>query len=128
MRSKRFLPTTALGPDSWRYWFVAGVLLCGAGFLASWFNLRAVRPQNYGDQLSGVAPTLAAILRDTLKEMLGAMILTATIGFTLFAMGETWRYAFIAVGLQLVFTLVVGPLTVLREARQIETLRQTLDI
>src|SRR5215469_1935929 len=82
------LSTTALGPESWRYWFVAGVLLCGAGYLASWFNLRAVHPRDYGDQLDGVAPTLAAILRDTLREMLGAMVLTAAIGLTLFAVGE----------------------------------------
>jgi hypothetical protein len=122
------LSTTALGPDSWRYWFVAGVLLCGAGYLASWFNLRAVHAQDYADKLASVAPTLAAILRSTLWEMAGAMVLTAAVGLTLFAMGENWRYGFVAVGFQLVFTLAVGPLTVLHEARQIETLRRTLDI
>jgi cation transport ATPase len=122
------LSTTALGADSWRYWFVAAVLLCAAAYLASWFNLRAVHARDYTDELVNVAPTLVVILRDTLKEMVGAMILTSVLGLTLLAMGTNWPYASVTVGLQLLFTLAVGPLTVLREARQIETLRRALDM
>jgi hypothetical protein len=122
------LSTTALGPDSWRYWYVAAVLLCIAAYFASWFNLRAVHAQDYTDELGNVAPMLVGILRDTLREMLGAIVLTTALGLALFAMGENWHYGFIPVGLQLLFTLVVGPFTVLHEARRIETLRRTLDV
>ena len=43
-------------------------------------------------------------------------------------MGENWPYAIAFVSLQAVFTLIVGPLTVLREARATKALRRTLDM
>jgi hypothetical protein len=120
--------TTALGPDSWRYWYVAGVLVCAAGHLASWLNLRAVREKDYAEGLGVVAPMLRIILRRTLAEMIGAMIFTGALGLALFAMGADWPYAIAVVGLQFAFTLTAGPLGVFLEARETETLRRTLEI
>jgi hypothetical protein len=104
------------------------VLLCAAGYAASWLNLRALHAEDYDDQLRAVAPVVRSILRRTLTEMAGAAIFTATLGLTLFAMGEDWPHAIALVGIQLAFTLAVGPLTVLLEARETSALRRTLEM
>lgn len=53
---------------------------------------------------------------------------TLALGLALFAMGEDWSYAIAVVGSQLVFTLVIGPLTVFLEARQTNRLRRMLEM
>ena len=77
------------------------MLECAAGYLASWFNLRAVHAEDYAEQLDAVAPMLRTILRSTLWEMIAAIILTSALGAALFVMGENWPFAVAVVGFQL---------------------------
>jgi hypothetical protein len=122
------LTSTALGPDSWRYWFVAAALFGLSGYAATWLNLRAVKSESYDESIAVVPERLAGILRRACRETIAGIALQTVLSIWILSMAADWPYALAFVTVQLALTLVAGTLVTRQEALEVAALRDQLDV
>jgi hypothetical protein len=114
------LSSDALGPGGWRYWYVADTLVFFVGALASGFSLRALRPEQYSDDVFAVAKTM---FRTAFRESIAATLLTLALTIWILATPPSWPYATLFVSLHLALTIISGGLLIWREGRDTAALR-----
>jgi len=117
------ISSTGLGPDGWRYWYVADSLVFITGLLANWLSLRALRPDLYEADAAEVFETARAAFRQACWEGAAATLLTLGLTIAILAMPTNWPYATLFVSAHLALTLASGTLIIWRERRDAATLR-----
>lgn len=117
------LSSDALGPEGWRYWYVADTLVFCTGLTANYFSLRALKPEQYADDAAAMFAVAKATFRQSFVETAAATLLT--FGLTLWVLTRPahWPYAMIFVSAHLAMTIASGGLLIRRERRDTAALR-----
>jgi hypothetical protein len=122
------LATSGLGPEGWRWWYVADTLSFIVGAVANWLNLRAfTRDQFEEEAAAAVFEAARADLRRGLGEGLAATALTVALAAVILAAPPAWPYATIFVSVHLALTIGSGAFIVWREERNTGALRARLN-
>ena len=117
------LSSDALGPEGWRYWYVADTLVFFSGAIASGLSLRALKPEQYSDDVFAMAKTT---FRQAFVEIAAATLLTLGLAVWILAMPRNWPYATAFVLFHLALTVASGGLLVWRERRDTAALRNQI--
>jgi hypothetical protein len=122
------LSSDALGPEGWRYWYVADTLVFCLGLAAHAFSLRALRPEQYTEDAATVFVATRAGLRQAVLEAAAATLLTLGLTVWVLTRPPNWRYATAFVSVHLALTVVSGGLLIWREGRDATALRLRLSV
>ena len=117
------LSSDALGPEGWRYWYVADTLVFCIGMAASGLALRALKPEQYGEDAASVYALAKATFRQAFVESTAATLLTLVLAVWILAMPANWPYATVFVAVHLAITISSGGLLIWREAHDTAALR-----
>lgn len=117
------LSSDALGPDGWRYWYLADTLVFCAGLSANYLGLRALRAEQYDDDAAPMFALAKATFRQAFTEAIAATLLTLGLTLWILAMPANWRYATLFVSVHLAMTIASGGLLIRRETRDAAALR-----
>ena len=117
------LSSDKLGPEGWRYWYVADTAVFGVGLLAAWLALVALKPQQYSEDALPLFALAKATLRRAFQESIGAALLTLGLMAWILAMPVGWPYATAFVLAHLAMTIGSGGLLIWREGRDKAALR-----
>jgi hypothetical protein len=122
------LSSDALGPDGWRYWYVADTLAFCMGLLANGLSGRALKSEQYSQDAAPVFVLAKATFRRSFVESIAATLLTLGLTAWIRAMPPGWPYATAFVSAHLALTIASGGLLVWREGRDAATLRARIAI
>ena len=111
------LSSDALGPEGWRYWYVADALVFSTGLLANILALRGLKAEQYGEDAAAVFAMARATMRQGLREIAVATLLTIGLAVWILAMPPNWPYATAFVSAHLAMTIGSGGLLIWRERR-----------
>jgi hypothetical protein len=122
------LSSNALGPDGWRYWYVADTLVFCVGSTASWLGLRALESGQYAEDAAHVFTLARATIRQASVESIAATLLTLGLTVWILAMPTNWPYATLFVSTHLGLTIVTGAALIWRERRDNAALRAVIKL
>lgn len=122
------LSSDALGPEGWRYWYVADTLVFSVGVTASWLSLRALEPEQYGEDAAPIFAMAKSIFRQAFAESTAATLLTLVLTIWILAMPKNWPYATAFVLAHLVMTISSGGVLIWREGRDTAALRAWISV
>ena len=117
------LSSDALGPESWRYWYVADTLVFCTGLAASGLSLRALKPELYGEDAAAAFAVAKTAQRRAFVEMIFATLLTFGLAGWILAMPPNWPYAIAFVSGHLAMTVASSGVIIWREGRDTAALR-----
>ena len=118
------LSSTALGPDGWRYWYVADTVVFVFGIVANWLALRALKPSQYSDDLRALYERLHVMIRQQVIEGIAATLLTLLLTIWILMMPQDWPYATAFVSVHLALTILSGLMIVREDSRETTALRE----
>lgn len=118
------LSSTALGSDGWRYWYVADTAVFAFSVLANWLALRALKPNQYAEDMGALFQRLRATIRQQCVEGVAATLLTLLLTVWILAMPTDWPYATAFVSVHLALTIISGLLIVREDSRETAALRE----
>ncbi len=118
------LSSTALGPDGWRYWYVADTVVFVFGIVANWLALRALKPSQYSDDLRALYERLHVMIRQQVIEGIAATLLTLLLTIWILMMPQDWPYATAFVSVHLALTILSGLIIVREDSRETAALRE----
>ena len=118
------LSSTALGPDGWRYWYVADTCVFVFGLVANWLSLRALKAEHYARDATAVFTALRVSIRAECFEGVAATLFTAFLTAWILAMPRDWPHAATFVFVHLALTLVSSLLIVRKDSRETQALRE----
>lgn len=122
------LSSDALGPEGWRHWYVADTLVFSVGVTASWLSLRALEPEQYGEDAAPIFAMAKSIFRQAFAESTAATLLTLVLTIWILAMPKNWPYATAFVLAHLVMTISSGGVLIWREGRDTAALRAWISV
>ncbi len=122
------LSSSGLGPDGWRYWYVADSLVFVAGLTANLMSLRSLQPEQYEAEAGPVFAAVKAAFRQDFLEGLAATLLTLGLTVWILAMPPNWPDAMLFVSAHLVLTIASGALLIRRQGRHMASVRARLAI
>ena len=118
------LSSTALGPAGWRYWYIADTAVFAFGVVANWLALRALKADQYAEDMRALFETLRVTIRQQCFEGVAATLLTLLLTVWILAMPPDWPYATTFVSVHLALTIVSGLLIVREDSRETAALRE----
>lgn len=118
------LSSTSLGPAGWRYWYIADTAVFAFGIVANWLALRALKADQYAENLSALFETLRVTVRQQCFEGVAATLLTGVLAVWIMAVPPEWPYATTFVSVHLALTIISGIMILREDSRAVETLRE----
>lgn len=120
------LSTGGLGPDGWRYWYMADTLAFAVGLAAAWMNHRSLRRDQFEDDASAAFDTATTASRRLVLEGVAATLLTLGLTVGIFLASPGWPYATLFVSVHLALTVASGAFIIWRDGQGTAALRATL--
>jgi hypothetical protein len=121
------LTAGGLGPEGWRFWYLADTFAFVVGLAASWMGLRSLRRDQFETDAAVAFEAARTAFRRNCLEGVAATALTAMLTAWILSAPRNWPYATLFVSAHLALTTISGATIIWREERDTAALRATLN-